>query len=38
MALPADPAPSSLILRGEGAGYLEFLGLVINFGLDGRCL
>ena len=25
-----------LKIRGGGEGYLEFLGLVISFGLDGR--
>jgi hypothetical protein len=27
-----------LKIKGGGEGYLEFLDLVINFGLDGRCL
>ena len=33
-----NPARPPLKIRGGGEGYLEFLGLVINFGLDGRCL
>jgi len=38
MVLPALTPPSLLEIRGGGEGYLEFLGLVINFWLDRRWL